>query len=546
MLPPSGCHPTSLLSGAAGLTSGTGLPDIVGQSSPLLTGDEAIAFAPLLALALTAMVLFLVDTIDPDAESITAVASISVLGTLSGLGVALAHLFGRTGVDLDAASREGGAIGNQLVVDELSLFFTVIVTTVTVLVLVAAVSYFDDHRDAGTFYSLVLLAATGMVSMAHANSLVTVFIALELASLPSYALVAFSKHDRGSVEAGMKYFLIGALSSAIFLYGISLVYGATGTLLLDGIAEAVQDAASADGEYEFAGILGIGILMLLGGFAFKTASVPVHFWAPEAYEGSPTPVSALLSSASKAAGFVIAFRVLVTGFPIGDVSAVSVDWSLVFVVLAVLTMVIGNFAAALQTRVKRMLAYSSVAHAGYVLIAFAALSEGGGFNNELLLAAGMIHLLVYGVMNTGAFLFVALAETWDVGRTFTDYNGLGTEAPVAAGAMTILLVNLAGIPIGGGFWGKYLLFTGAVGGEEYLLAGVLVVTSALSLYYYARLIKAMWLDTAVQSFDIEDRPITLYAPILACAAITVLLLGAVFVFQDPAMDAAAELLAGSS
>jgi NADH-quinone oxidoreductase subunit N len=506
------------------------------SSSPLLTGDEAMALAPLFVLIATAMILFLVDTIDPDADSIGPVAGVSVTGTVVALGISLSYLFG----DRDVATN---VFQNQLVVDELSLFFTVIITTVTTLVLVASTAYFEQPHDAGSFYSLVVLAATGMVSMAHANSLVTVFLALELASLPSYALVAFSKRDRGSVEAGLKYFLIGALSSAIFLYGISLIYGATGTLLLEEIADELATAGS-DKVDQLSGLLGIGILMLIGGFTFKTASVPFHFWAPEAYEGSPTPVSALLSSASKAAGFVIAFRVLVTAFPYPiqtDAAMLSVDWSVVFVALALTTMIVGNFAAALQSRVKRMLAYSSIGHAGYVLIALAGLSQGGELNSWLL-TAGMIHLFIYGIMNTGAFLFVALAETWDVGRRFEDYNGLGSEAPLAAGAMTILLVNLAGIPIGGGFWGKYWLFTGAIGAEEYLLAGVLVVTSAISLYYYARLIKAMWIEAPRGSFEIDERPTALYAPILLCAAITVLLLGAVFFFDGPATAAAEALL----
>jgi NADH-quinone oxidoreductase subunit N len=514
--------------------------DVFGQSTGVLPADDAVALGPLIALVVTAMVLFIADMIDPETQNVRAVAGISIGGTLLALLISLAHLFGITDV-LDTTTEP---FQQQLVVDELSLFFTVIVTTVTTLVLTASMAYFDRAHDAGSFYSLVVLAATGMVSMAHANSLVTVFLALELASLPSYALVAFLKRDRNSVEAGLKYFLIGALSSAVFLYGISLVYGVTGTLQLDSIATALRTADAVDGEYAFSGLLGIGLIMLIGGFAFKTASVPFHFWAPEAYEGSPTPVSALLSSASKAAGFVIAFRVLVVAFPYPirtTLPMVSVDWSLLLVALALTTMIVGNFAAALQTRVKRMLAYSSVGHAGYVLIALAALSNGGELN-EWLLAAGMIHLLVYGIMNTGAFLFVALAETWDVGRRFEDYNGLGTEAPVAAAAMTILLVNLAGIPIGGGFWGKYWLFTGAVGAEEYLLAGVLVVTSALSLFYYARLIKAMWIESPRESFDIEERPAALYGPIVACAAITVLLLGAIFLFDGPAAEAAGQLL----
>jgi len=235
----------------------------------------------------------------------------------------------------------------------------------------------------------------------------------------------------------------------VFAYGISLVYASVGRLKLPRIATALSNGNALD-----PGILGIGILMVIGGFAFKTASVPFHFWAPEAYEGAPAPISGFLSSASKAAGFVLAFRVFTIAFPMSALSG-AIDWTLAFTVLALVTMTLGNFAAATQEKVKRMLAYSSIGHAGYALIGLAALS--GTANQDLVLGASMMHLFVYGFMNTGAFLFVALVEHWGVGRTFEDYNGLATQAPIACSAMTLFLFSLAGLPVGGGFLSKYAL-----------------------------------------------------------------------------------------
>jgi NADH-quinone oxidoreductase subunit N len=289
-------------------------------------------------------------------------------------------------------------------------------------------------------------------------------------------------------------------------------------------------------------VLGVGVLLIVGGLAFKTASVPFHFWAPDAYEGAPAPVSAFLSSASKAAGFVLAFRILLVGFPIETVVG-SIDWVLLFQVLAVLTMTVGNFAAATQERVKRMLAYSSIGHAGYVLIGLAALTGVGGASaGSTVLGASMLHLVVYGFMNTGAFLFVALAEHWEVGRTFEDYNGLARQAPLACVAMTVFMFSLAGLPVGGGFVSKYYLFAGAVGAGVPWLAAIGAINSALSLYYYSRVVKAMWIEDPVSERSIERYPTALYVAVLAAAVATVFLLPGLAVFDGTAFDAAAALL----
>ena len=499
------------------------------QTAPPI-GDW-VALTPVLLLGLTALILFVIDSIDPDDASNTpALAGTAAVGTVLALGAAVVLLAAGIG------QGQGGALrlyGGQLIVDGMALFFTVIFTSVVTLVIVASYDYLADRVYQAEYYMLILLAATGMTLMAAAGSLATVFISLELASLPSYALVAFLKDNRGSVEAGLKYFLIGALSSAIFAYGISLVYGATGRLGLDAIAQQLS------GGTQLVGILGVGVLMVAGGFAFKTASVPFHFWAPAAYEGAPAPVSAFLSSASKAAGFVVAFRVFAVAFS-PDAVAASVDWTLAFWLLAAVTMTIGNFAAATQDKVKRMLAYSSVGHAGYVLIGLAALNAG---QNGLVLGASMIHLLVYGFMNTGAFLFVALAEHWEIGRTFEDYNGLGTQAPIACVAMSVFMFSLAGLPVGGGFMSKYFILVGAVGTGHFVLAALLLINSALSLYYYSRVVRSLWFEDPADSLSIDGYPVGLYAAVIGAAVITFLLLPGIFLASDVATSAASALFA---
>ncbi|RXK49516.1 NADH-quinone oxidoreductase subunit N [Halorientalis pallida] len=503
---------------------------------PLQTSNtlpDWAALAPAIILAVTALALFLIDSIDPNDESPSMLAGVATLGSVLAMVVTGWYLVAGTGMP-----RTGGAIelfSGQLVVDGMSLFFTFIFTSVTALVCVASYDYLSGRPNQAEYYALVLLAATGMSVMASANSLATAFVALELSSLPSYGLVAYLKNDRGSVEAGLKYFLIGAVSSAVLAYGISLVYASAGVLELAAIAEAL--GAGIDNT----GVLGVGILMVAGGFAFKTASVPFHFWAPEAYEGAPAPVSGFLSSASKAAGFVLAFRVFVTAFPL-DVVAGTIDWALAFTVLALVTMTLGNFAAATQDKVKRMLAYSSIGHAGYALIGIAVLT--GTADQSYALGASMLHLFVYGFMNTGAFLFVALVEYWGVGRTFEDYNGLAKQAPVACFAMTIFLFSLAGLPIGGGALSKWALLSATASAatlSAYLLAAALIVNSALSLFYYSRVVKAMWIEDPAGDFEVSSYPTGLYAAVVGAAIVTFLLLPAFGVVSGTAFDAAAAL-----
>jgi proton-translocating NADH-quinone oxidoreductase chain N len=496
------------------------------------------ALAPALSFAGAAMVLFALDMIDPDSENSVMLVAVSALGAITSLTFTGWFLLAGTG-----QADSNGPIelfDANLVVDGLGLFFAAIIGSVVLLVVLASYEYLEDHPHQSAYYSLVLLAATGMTMVGFANSFVTAFISIELVSLPAYALVGSLKTNRGSAEAGLKYFLIGALSSAIFAYGISLIYASTGALQFDDVVTALESGAANGVE----GILGLGVLMVLGGVAFKIAAVPFHFWAPDAYEGAPAPISAFISSASKAAGFVLGIRIFVEVFGNSTVTD-TIEWVVAFQILAVVTMTIANFAALKQDRVKRILAYSSVAHAGYVMIALAALTggfDGGGdINHSLVLGAGLAHLLVYGFMNTGAFLFVALAEYWDVGREVEDYHGLATQAPFACVAMTVFLFSLAGLPPGGGFFSKFYLLWAAIEGEVGLLAAALVINSVVALFYYARIVRALWFEEPATDLEITDHPTGLYAAIAVAMLVTILLLPGLPIVIEFA-EAAAEVI----
>lgn len=489
--------------------------------------SELILLLPQLCLLSSALLILVYNTIFPKSTKLVILTGIAAIGSLGSISTAIFLFYSKLQL--------GSLFGGQIVVDGSSLFFVVLISSVTLLVSIASYDYINKLGNQTEYYSLLLLAATGMSLMASANSLVIAFIAMELASLPSYALVTYLKNDEGSTESGLKYFLIGALSSAIFVYGSSLIYGATGSLGLSAISQSILHSSS------ISGLLGIGILMVIGGLAFKTASVPFHFWAPDAYEGAISPISAFISSASKAAGFILAFRILIEAFPIDVVSAIGLDWTIAIQILAVLTMTLGNFAAVLQENVKRMLAYSSIGHAGYVLIGLAALT---GSQDALVVGASMMHLMIYGFMNTGAFLFIALAEHWNIGSTFKDYRGLGLKAPVVSVAMTIFLFSLAGLPTGGGFLTKYVLFMAAIGAGFWWLAAIGAINSALSLYFYSRMVKALWIDEPISDLNISSRgiPLGIYAAIFIAALITILSLPFFSLISDFAMAAANILL----
>lgn len=491
-----------------------------------LTAEELLPLAPELAVAGAALLILVLDTFSREKRGGVSLA-LGLVGVATAFGATVYHIV----LETDATLFQG-----TLVVDAFALFFNTAILAVTALVLVSSTEYIDRFYPDGKenlteFVVLVLFATTGMLLMASARSLVTAFIALELAALPSYALVAFAKKNQASVEGGMKYFLLGAFSSAILLYGISLVYGATGTFDLHGVAESLADA-------ETFGLAGSGVLLILVGLGFKIAAFPFHVWAPDAYQGAPTPVAAFLSSASKIAGFVLLFRVFTVAFP------TTLNWLLAVQILAVATMTYGNFAAAVQSSVKRMLAYSSIGHAGYVLIALAVFSASETGDSAFALGAGMSHLFVYALMNTGAFLVVALVDDyWGFGYEFEDYAGIARQVPAVGVAMAVFMFSLAGLPTGGGFLSKLAVFAGAVNSGFWWLALLGVVNSALSLYYYTRVLKWMWIEEPNDGAPtIEKKPIGIYAAVAVAAVGTVVLLFAFDPVISTATEAATQLL----
>jgi len=365
----------------------------------------------------------------------------------------------------------------------------------------------DGCYRPGEYYSLLLLATTGMLFMAGSFNLISIWISIELMALSSYILAGYFKRETKSVEAALKYFILGVLSSAILLYGMSLIYGATGALQLDKIAAALPEAMASQSL-----LLTIGWLLLAAGLFFKVAAVPFHIWTPDVYVGAPTPVTAYLAAASKAASFAVLVRIFYIGLP-----ALKVDWQLLMAAVAVLTMVWGNLAALTQTNVKRMLAYSSIAHAGYILMGVLSANVTGSW-------AVLFYLLAYVLITTGVFATVILLERREyAGETYSDYAGLAQRSPALAAAMLVFLLALTGIPPTGGFVGKIYLFAAAIEAGWTWVAVVGVLMSAVSLYYYFGLVVQMYLKPGG-----KGTPEPLKAPLLLgtigfCAVATLLL-----------------------
>lgn len=391
-----------------------------------------------------------------------ALATTGLLGTLLSLGAAVW-----------AAQLPGTAFHELIRVDSFSLFLRGLVFGIAALVILGSRDYLDrENVQQGEYYALVLFGAAGMSVMAGANELLTVFLGLEASSLSTYILASFRRNVLRSNEAAMKYFLLGSFATAFFLYGAAMVYGATGTTRLDLVGESVTNTA----------LLTLGLGLVFVGLAFKVATVPFHVWTPDVYEGAPAPVTALLSSGPKAAAFAVLLRVYAT------VLEASELWFWAIWISAVLTMFVGNLAALVQTNVKRMLAYSSIAHAGYVLVAFAARNEPG-------IAAVLFYLVAYALMKIGAFTTVAfLSDRGEQRLTLADYAGLGQRKPIAAALLSLYLLSLLGLPATAGFLGKFYVFQAALDSRLVWLAVLMAINTAIGAYYYLRVIIAMYFE----------------------------------------------------
>ena len=475
------------------------------------------AIAPEIVLTSTIVVLLLVDLLLPEREK-WATATIASVGLL---GAALPIVT----LAVDGADRS--LFGGAYVVDNFALVMKTIFLLAGYVVVLLSTNYVEEgDYYQGEYYFLLLSSLLGMLVMSSARDFISMFVALETLSIPAYMLAAWRKRDQRSNEAGVKYFLLGVFASAVMLYGMSLIYGVTGSTLFTAVAQALNTGKNTP-------IVTLAIVFVVVGFAFKVSAVPFHSWAPDTYEGAPTPVTAFLSVASKAAGFVALLTLLFVAFPYSkDV------WQPLFWVLAALTMTFGNLVALRQTNVVRMLAYSSIAQGGFMLMPLAVVGHGRTAAGQSLTAV-ITYLAVYAAMNLGAFAVVLVVSRKTRSGEIASFGGLFGYAPGLCVAMTMFLFSLAGIPPLGGWIAKFSVFRaliGAGGGWAVGLAVIGGVNSVIALYYYANVAKVMWMDPAPDgdTSPIRVTPSLRFALVLTAGATLVMgvLPGVVLRFGD--------------
>jgi NADH-quinone oxidoreductase subunit N len=444
------------------------------------------ALSPELVLVATMVVVVLADLLLPERES-WRTSSIAAIGLLLAL-IPIATL-GYEGVEGVGRVMFNGAYAVDHYALALKAFF-IIAAYVTILLSVDYINEGDYYK--GEFYFLLLVSTFGMTIMVSARDLITLFVALECISIPTFVLAGYRKHDRKSNEAGVKYYLIGVLSSAIMLYGMSLIFGLTGSTKLTEISDYVSKSGTAP-------LLAVAIFLSIVGFAFKVSAVPFHFWAPDTYEGAPTPVTAFLSVSSKAGGFIALINIIYFGFyqPTGDANT---QWWPVLWVLAAASMTIGNLAALKQTNIVRMLAYSSIAQGGFMLVPFVAAGIAGSQGNNQgaalqAMAAVIVYLLIYAAMNLGAFAVVIAVARRTRSAEISSYGGLFQTSPGLAVLMTCFMASLAGIPPLAGWFAKFVMFRSIINAGTawgITLAVIAAVNSVIAFVYYFRVVVQMW------------------------------------------------------
>jgi NADH-quinone oxidoreductase subunit N len=461
---------------------------------------------PLIAVTIGAMVVLLagVRMADDESEGLGWLA-------LATLGVAFVLALGQVG-------QTGFAFGGALAVDGFSAFFQLSILIAAAFTVLMSLDYASDNHLAGAeYYSLLLFSTLGMMLMAAAGDLVVIFLGLETMSIAVYVLAGMRRLDPRSNEAAIKYFLLGAFSTGFLLYGIALIYGATGSIKLDVIRTALSGSMTSNS------LLQLGLAMLLVGFGFKVAAVPFHMWTPDVYEGAPTPITAFMAVGVKLGAFAGFVRIFLVGL-----LPVSGQWSEALWVVAVLTMTTGNVIAVVQTNIKRMLAYSAIAHAGYVLIGMIAASAEGG-------AAVLYYLLAYAFTTLGAFgIVVALERRQLAGDLIADYRGLSTRSPALAAAMAVFLLSFTGVPPLAGFMGKFYIFSAALRQGYTYLVVIAVVNSVIAAFYYISVIVAMYMEEGgVEPARMTRRPALV--AVIGLSAIATVLVG---VYPAPYMTAA--------
>jgi NADH-quinone oxidoreductase subunit N len=430
------------------------------------SGVDTLRFLPEIILTIAATLLMVLDPLIKKRSS-SAFGNIAILAFIAAI-VASIQGYGNPGT----------AFGGMLIVDGFGTFFRILVMVVGILTVLASYRFLNvQDAETGEFHSLLLFSVAGQCIMVTANELIVIFIGLEISSIASYVLAGYLRDDKRNNESALKYFLLGSFATAFFLYGIALIYGATGTVDLTAV-RAAQAGANAPNPL----FIGIAAALMFVGLAFKVSVAPFQVWAPDVYQGAPTPVSAFLSAGPKAAAFAIFLRIFMTAFePIGQ------GWEPLVWIAALLSMTIGNFAALLQSDMKRMLAYSSIAHAGYVLVAMTARTDIGE-------AAAMFYLAAYAFMNIGAFAVVThLSGKGERYTSIDDFSGLAQKQPLTAAMLTIFLLSLIGVPLTGGFFGKFYIFKAALESHLVWLTVLGLLNSAVAAYYYLRILVVMYM-----------------------------------------------------
>ena len=458
------------------------------------TSADYLRFLPEIILTVMGTLLMVMDAINERRGS-------ALYGNIS-----IAALIAAAIASVAAFQDPGPAFSQMLLVDGFATFFRILVIGVGILVVLSSYRYLDRERaEPGEYHALILFSVMGQCIMVTANELIMIFIGLEISSIATYVLAGYLRDDKRNNEAALKYFMLGSFATAFFLYGVALIYGMTGSTNLSVIRTVAPGVSPV--------MIAVSAALMLVGLLFKVSGAPFQVWAPDVYQGAPVPISAFMSAGPKAAAFAILLRVFMTAFV-----SIGSGWEPLVWISALLSMTIGNFAALSQSNIKRLLAYSSIAHAGYVLVAVTAQSDTGT-------SAAMFYLAAYGMMNVGAFAVVShLAGKGEKHVSVDDFSGLATRQPVTAALLTVFLLSMIGVPLTAGFFGKFYIFQAALQSHLVWLAILGLLNSAVAAYYYLRILVVMYMKEPGESIlNLEPLGIGLGAALLLPAAGTFLL-----------------------
>jgi NADH-quinone oxidoreductase subunit N len=461
-------------------------------SQALPRGDDYVRILPEIVLSVFGMIVMVLEPLLDEKKGRKILGWIALAGTVAALEATWLM-----------SQVPGLAFWNMVQVDGFSVFFHALIIAIAAVVILSSYEYMEvQNIRAGEYYALILFGVVGMALMSSAVELVLIFIALEISSISSYVLAGFRRHEASSAESSLKYFLLGSFATAFFLYGVALMFGATGSTNINLISRTLQSAPVPLLAY-------VAVALMFVGLGFKVAAVPFHVWTPDVYEGAPAPVVGFMSTAPKAAAFAVLLRVIFVINVPGRVWLICV--------VAALSMTLGNMSALVQNNVKRLLAYSSIAHAGYLLMAFAAAPQIG-------ISAAMFYTAAYAAMNVGAFAVVShFANAGERYVTLEDYEGLGRSSPLLAATLTIFLLSLIGIPMTGGFFAKFYVFSAAVKANLIWLTMIGVVNGGVGSYYYLRIIVMMYMRESRKEVPVTPVPLPLRLALVVCVAATIYL-----------------------